>query len=104
MSVVIAIERYPSKDQVPESVVTAERWLRKNCPALYKRISGWRDYKILTEINISEFQMWCGYFGESWNRVQPFVFRFCNCKDVTEEVEPIKKRLRSHTEFEKRKK
>jgi len=76
------------KTEIPESVITAERWLRKNAPRFYIKISAWRNCKLFTELDLSVFQTYAGCFGEIWNRIQPFVFKFLNVESVSEPVEP----------------
>jgi hypothetical protein len=73
---------------IPESVITAERWLRKNTPLFYIKISAWRNCKLFTDLDLSVFQTYAGYFGEIWSRIQPFVFRFLNVESVSEPAEP----------------
>jgi len=88
MAVVVAVERYPAKEPVKDSVYVAAKWLRKNTPAFYPKISGYSNAKTLSDEEWFKVEMKCLICGYCWEKVKVFFDKFIDRKDVKENFAP----------------
>jgi hypothetical protein len=65
--------------ELPESVLSAEKWLRKWASHLYSKISAFRNCGYIDEISMIKMQVWSGGEGK-FKKDLPFILQFANVK------------------------
>jgi len=81
---------------IPKAVKKAEIYLKSVYPKIYNAISGFRNAKYISEIELDKIQIHAEINHVDWLVIRPLILMFIDCKGPYDEPEEIKeKKLRT---------
>ncbi len=84
-----------SISEIPQSVLEAERWLKKHAARFHYKISGYRNRGHLSKDEADIIELYAISTSTIWIKVFPFLLKFIGCETLTEYVEHKTKTRRS---------